>query len=532
MSEGNEAGRLREGQKALASPKEETLQPAPGRPSALYRRLFEAAHGGILILENHTGKVTDANPALLNLLGRPRDQVLGKKLWEIGLFKDGGLAVAAVEKLQKEGMVSYRDLPVEAADGRHIEVEFVGSIFEVDHGKAVQCHVRDITERRELEARLLEAEKMEAVGQLAGGAAHGYNNILTATLIELGMLLNDPTLPEGVRNLLRQLESDANRAADLTRQLLTFGRRQVINRAPLDLNELLARQVQTLQHLMGEHIVAEFAGGTEPLWIEADSRMIEQAVTNLGLNARDAMMPMGGRLTVGTALVEFDEAAAAGNPEARPGRFICISIADTGRGMDPQTLRHSFEPFFTTKEAGKGIGLGLSVVYGIAKQHEGWVEAASEMGRGSTFRVYLPAVAKAFAPPPEDVTPEISLGEETILVVEDEATVRDMVTMGLQLSGFRVLSAGSGEEAVKVWNEHAAEIDLLFTDMRMSGMTGMQLYEQLKREKNTLRVIISSGYSEEILKAEGHPDASVTFLPKPYGIKALGATVRQCLDRT
>jgi PAS domain S-box-containing protein len=531
MREGKKAGKYREGRISLVPPKEQARPAAPCPPEALYRRLFEAAQGGILILDALTGQVTDANPALLKLLGRSRDQILGKKLWEVGLFKDSGLAMAAMEQLLKEELVSYHSLPVETADGRHAEVEFVGGLFEIDHVKAIQCHVRDVTERRQLEERLLEAEKMEAVGQLAGGAAHGYNNILTATLIELGLLLNDPTLPEGVRNLLRKLEADANRAADLTRQLLTFGRRQTINRTPLDLNELLARQVKTLQQLMGEHVVAEFTGGTEPLWIEADSRMIEQAVANLGLNARDAMMPRGGRLTVGTELVEFDEAAARGNPEARPGRFICISVSDTGSGMDPQTLRHSFEPFFTTKEAGKGVGLGLSVVYGIAKQHEGWVEAASEMGRGSTFLVYLPAVARAFAPPPEAVTPEISRGEETVLVVEDEATVREMVTMGLQLSGFRVLSADSGEEAVKVWKEHAPEIDLLFTDMRMSGMTGMQLYERLKREKSALRVIISSGYSEEILKAEGHSDASVTFLPKPYGIKALGATVRRCLDR-
>lgn len=531
MTEAKEAGKTQEGRLSPTPPKEVALPAAPRHPDALYRRLFEAAPDGILLLDGLTGRVTDANPALLNLLGLSRSQILGKKLWEIGLFEDSGLAIAAVQKLQGGGLVSYHNLRVETGDGRRAVVEFVGSLFEDDEQEAIQCHVWDITERRKLEARLREAEKMEAVGQLAGGAAHGYNNILTATLIELGMLLHDPTLPEGVRNLLRKLENDANRAADLTRQLLTFGRRQAINRTPLDLNELLARHVQTLQHLMGEHIAAEFTGGTDPLWIEVDSRMIEQAVTNLGLNARDAMLPAGGRLTVGAALVELDEEEAQGNPEARPGRFVCITVADTGRGMDPQTLRHSFEPFFTTKEAGKGIGLGLSVVYGIAKQHEGWVEAVSQIGRGSTFRVYLPAVAKAFAPPPADVTPEISRGEETILVVEDEATVRDMVTMGLQLSGFRVLSASSGEEAVRVWNEHAKEIDLLFTDMRMSGMSGMELYERLKREKGRLRVIISSGYSEEILKAESNVDPEVTFLPKPYGIRALGATVRQCLDR-
>ena len=531
MTAGKRTGKPQDGRIGSSPSKERALSAVPRHPDALYRRLCEAAHDGLLILSAETGLVTDVNQALLDLLGCAPEQVLGKKLWEIGLFKDDGLAVAAMEKLQRDGFVSHDSLPVKTADGRLAEVELVGSVFEVDHQKSIQCHVRDVTERRRLEARLLEAEKMEAVGQLAGGAAHGYNNILTTTLIELGLLLNDPTLPDGVKNLLRQLESDANRAADLTRQLLTFSRRQAINRAPLDLNELLGRQVQTLQHLMGEHITAEFTGGTDPLWIEADGRMIEQVVTNLGLNARDAMLPEGGRLTVGTASMELDAAAAQENPEARAGRFICISFTDTGRGMDPQTLRHSFEPFFTTKEAGKGIGLGLSVVYGIAKQHGGWVDATSEMGRGSTFRVYLPAVAQAFAPPEGSAAPEISRGEETILVVEDEATVRGMVTMGLQLSGYRVLEADSGEAALEVWKDHADEIDLLFTDMRMTGMTGMELYERLKEKRRSLRVIISSGYSDEILKAEGHAVAGVTFLPKPYGIKLLGATVRRRLDQ-
>lgn len=514
------------------APQHETGFPAPLRlPDDHYRRQFEAAPDGVLILDGNTGQITEVNPAMLNLLGCSRDLVLGKRFWEIGLFKDSGLAVAAMEQLQRAETVRHDSVAVETTDGRHAEVDFVGSTYEVDHQKTVQCHIRDVTERQRLDAQLLEAQKMEAVGQLAGGAAHGYNNILTATLLELGLLLDDLTLPEGAKKLLRQLESDANRAADLTRQLLMFGRRQALYRKPLDVNDLLARQVKTLQQLMGENIAAEFTGGTDPLWIEADVRMIEQVVTNLSLNARDAMQPNGGRLTVGAKLVELDEAAAQGNPESRPGSFVCLSVSDSGRGMDLQTLRHSFEPFFTTKAPGKGTGLGLSVVHGVAKQHNGWVEAASEMGRGSTFRVYLPAPTEAFSPPPYHVVPENPRGKETILVVEDEATVRGMLTLGLELSGYRVLGVGSGEEAIQVWNDHADEIDLLFADMRMSGMTGMELYERLKIKRSSLRVIISSGYSEEILKAEGHTNSGVTFLSKPYGIRTLGVTVRRCLDQ-
>jgi CheY-like chemotaxis protein len=312
--------------------------------------------------------------------------------------------------------------------------------------------------------------------------------------------------------------------------LLTFSGRQSIQRKPIDLVELLTRQVKTLRQLTGESIIAELTGAREELWIDADFRMIEQVLTNLGLNARDAMMPGGGRLTIGATLVDVDESSVRKNPEARPGSFVCLSVTDTGRGMDPQTLRHSFEPFFTTKAVGKGIGLGLSVVRGIAKQHDGWVEAASELGRGSTFRVYFPLVARVAPVVAGTAVAGVPRGTETILVVEDEASVRGMVTMGLQLSGYRVLGVSSGEEALQLWNDHAGEIDLLFTDMRMTGMTGIELYERLREKKSSLRVIISSGYSEEVLNAEAFAGTGVTFLPKPYGIRTLGLTVRRCLD--
>ena len=509
----------------------EDSSPADPNPDRRYRQLFEGDRDGILLLDGGTGQIVDANPVLLSLLGSSRDQLLGKRLWEIGIFKDGGLAVSAVEKLLREGYVRHDSLPLRTGDGRKLLLEFVGNVYESGPGKACQCRVRDVTDRRRFQERMIETQKMEAVGQLAAGAAHGYNNILTATLLQLGLLLDDVTLPNGVKNLLRQLEGDANRAAELTRQLLTFSRRQTIHRRPLDLVELLHRQVRSLQHLMAESIAVELAAGHDALWIDADVRMIEQVVTNLGLNARDAMMPRGGSMTIGASLVEVDDSAVRLNPEARLGSFACLSVSDTGRGMDPQTLRQSFEPFFTTKEEGKGIGLGLSVVYGIAKQHDGWVEGSSEVGRGSTFRVYFPLVPKMPAAVPEPVVAGVPKGNETILVVEDEATVRSMIMLGLQLSGYRVLGVGSGEEALKVWNDHATEIDLLFTDMRMGGMSGIELYDQLKRKKNALRVIISSGYSEEILRADVHTGMGVTFLPKPYGIMTLGVTVRQCLDQ-
>ncbi|MDD2763594.1 MAG: ATP-binding protein [Opitutaceae bacterium] len=510
----------------------ETIQQALQDSEVRYRRLFEAAQDGILILDAGTGQIIDANPFLLDMLGYSHAQLLGKKLWEIGFFRDRALAEAAFARLQKKGYVRYDNLPLEAKGGQRREVEFVSNLYKVDHQKVIQCNIRDITDRRRLEAKLQQAQKMEVVGQLAGGVAHDYNNILTSTLLQLSLLLEDPNLPDGAKRMLRQLESEAKRAASLTRQLLLFSRQHVIQLKPLDLNVVLANLVDMLRRLLSKDVRLEFQAGSNPLWIDADSNMIEQVVTNLCLNAQDAMAPKGGRLTIDAGLVELDAEAIRVNPEARPGLFVCLAVADTGCGMDTATLKHLFEPFFTTKEVGKGTGLGLSIVYGITNQHGGWVEVASQVGKGSTFRVYLPAVTKALLAKPEFPTLEIRRGKETILLVDDEKTLRDMIGLGLQLYGYRVIEAANGQEATQVWDQHAGEIDLLLTDMRMpGGMTGMELFERFKRTKATLKGIISSGYSEEIMKSQGLMDPGVIFLPKPYDVKVLAGTVRRCLDQ-
>jgi len=497
-----------------------------------YRRLFEAAQDGILILEADTGQIVDANPFLLEMLGYTREELLGKQLWKIGFFRDRALAEAAFTTLQQKGYIRYEDLPLEAKNGRRREVEFVSNLYEVDHQKVIQCNIRDITDRKLLEAKWQQAQKMEVVGQLAGGVAHDFNNILTSTLLQLSLLLDDPSLPEGTKRSLRQLENEAKRAAGLTRQLLLFSRQHVIGLRPLKLNAVLANLLNMLRRLLSKDVSLEFQAGNNPLWIEADAGMIEQVVTNLCLNAQDAMVPKGGQLTIDARLVKLDAEASRVNLEARPGLFVCLAVTDTGCGMNTATLKRLFEPFFTTKEVGKGTGLGLATVYGITKQHGGWVEVTSQMGKGSTFRVYLPALTKA--PLVDSASPilEVKRGEETILLVDDETAIRDMVALGLQLYGYRVLEAASGQDAIQVWDDHAGEIDLLFTDMRMpGGMTGLELFKRFKRTKATLKRVISSGYSEEIVKSQGLIDPGVIFLPKPYDVKALAGTVRNCLDQ-
>jgi len=385
---------------------------------------------------------------------------------------------------------------------------------------------------RASEEQLRQAQRMEAVGQLAGGVAHDYNNILTSTLMQLGLLLGDPDLTDEMKEPLRQLLSDAERAAGLTRQLLMFSRRQVIQVKQIDLVAVLADLLKMLRRLLGETIRIEFQGGHGPLWIKADAGMIEQAVTNLCVNARDAMAPKGGRLTIDTRLVRLGAEAARENPEARPGTFVCLAVIDTGCGMSPAIMEHIFEPFFTTKEVGKGTGLGLATVYGIAKQHEGWVEVVSEVNHGSIFRLYFPAVTEVAPAASEHGGTEARKGTETILLVEDDQAVRDTVVQGLQRHGYRVFVASDGQEAIEIWDRHAAEIDLLFTDIRMpGGMSGLDLHERLKQTRANLPVIISSGYSDEITKLGMSVNPVLVFLPKPYDVQTLAETVRRCLDR-
>jgi PAS domain S-box-containing protein len=486
-----------------------------------------------VVITDPAGRIEYVNRKCCELTGYRRDELLGmnprvlksgemppevyQQLWKT--ITAGGEWRGEFHNRKKDGELYWENASISAIRD---------DTGQVTHFLAVK---EDITRQKLLEEQLRQAQKMEAVGQLAGGVAHGFNNILTSTLMQLGLLLDDPNLTAGTRRSLKQLESEAQRAADLARQLLTFSRRQVIQRKPVDLNKVLAGLGKTLQQLMGEPISIEFAGGSAPLWIEADVRMIEQVVTNLCVNARDAMMPAGGRLTIDAKLVELDEEAAKANPEARQGLFVCFSVADTGRGMDEGTLKHTFEPFFTTKDIGKGMGLGLATVYGIAKQHEGWVEATSQVRHGSVFRVYLPALIIAAPARSETIAGKAPQGKELILLVEDEQAVREMVALGLQLFGYRVLEAANGPEALKIWDRQAREIDLLFTDMRMPGMTGMELYERLKRSRTDLKAVLSSGYSEEILKLDRITDQGITFLPKPYNIKTLAVTVRNCLDQ-
>ncbi|HEV2208359.1 MAG TPA: response regulator [Verrucomicrobiae bacterium] len=406
------------------------------------------------------------------------------------------------------------------------------SFFPIVGNQVVHCYGTDVTDVLNLEAQLRHAQKLESVGQLAAGVAHDFNNILTVIQgYSEALLLQTPAQSSAVRPL-KQISDAAKRAAALTRQLLLFSRKQVIQARVLDLNGVLQNLAHMLPRLLGEDIALQTGYLADLPPVEADVGMLEQIVMNLAVNARDAM-PGGGTLAIETSTVEIGPEYAHQHPDARPGHFICLSVRDTGCGMDSKTLDRIFEPFFTTKEVGKGTGLGLATVYGIVKQHQGWIEVSSELGKGSTFKIYFPKAAGAAAAvvPEPASSPEPILGrEETILVVEDEPVLREFVRDFLSSHSYKVLEAGSGADALRVWDEVDGAVDLLLTDMVMpEGMTGRDLATQLKKRRPGLKVIYSSGYSPETLGRNFGQNDTV-FLSKPYLPPDLARVVRQCLD--
>lgn len=405
------------------------------------------------------------------------------------------------------------------------------SFFPVLANHVVHCYGADVTDVLNLEAQLRHAQKLESVGQLAAGVAHDFNNILTVIQGYSEALLDQSPPESPTLRPLKQISDAAKRAASLTRQLLMFSRKQVIQTRVMDLNAVLQNLANMLQRLLGEDIALEVDYATDAALIEADVGMLEQVVMNLAVNARDAMLG-GGKLTINTTSLTINSTYANQHPDARPGRFVSLSVTDTGCGMDRKTLERIFEPFFTTKEVGKGTGLGLATVYGIVKQHQGWVEVTSQLGIGTTFKIFLPEAVRAVeAPVDGSENPEpVHGGQETILVVEDEAVLREFVREYLEGQSYRVLEAGSGAEALRVWDESDGNIDLLLTDMVMpEGMTGRELAAQLKKRKPELKVIYSSGYSPENLGRDFGQNETV-FLSKPYMPPQLARTVRQCLD--
>ncbi len=383
---------------------------------------------------------------------------------------------------------------------------------------------------RKNEEQLRQWQRVEAIGRLAGGVAHDFNNLLMTILGCSELLLRDFDHEDPRREEVEEIRRAAQRATSLTHQLLAFGRRQVLQPQVLGLNEIVENMNRMLRRLIGEDIqlLTLLSPGLWP--VKVDPGQIEQVIMNLVVNARDAM-PSGGRVTIETANVNLDDAYSRRHISVRPGAYVMLAVTDTGCGMDTQTQSHLFEPFFTTKEKGKGTGLGLSTVYGIVKQSGGNVWAYSEVGKGSSFKVYLPQAGEARAVyPPKPIPPSLRGGSETILLVEDEDAVRVMISRILRSKGYEVLEARHGQEAIQVCGDHRGPVHLMVTDVVMPQMSGRELANQLAPRRPEMKLLYMSGYPDNAIVQHGVLDPGTAFLQKPFTLDALEGKVREILD--
>jgi two-component system cell cycle sensor histidine kinase/response regulator CckA len=491
--------------------------------AALLDKAGEAIH-----VRDLAGRVSYWNRGAERLYGWAREGVAGRPAGDL-LGVPGAEPDDAARAMAASG--EWRgELRRRTKDGREVIVESHWTLVRDDSGRPASTLVidSDVTERKRLEAQYLHAQRMESIGRLAGGVAHDFNNLLTVINGYSEMAMGKLEAEQPVYALVREVHRAGERAAALTRRLLAFSRKQILQPVVLDVNGLVAEGEKLLRRLIGEDI--DLATALQPGLgrVKADPGEVEQVLINMAVNARDAM-PRGGQLTIETRDVDLDEEYARLHADARPGRYVLIAVSDTGVGMDAATKARVFEPFFTTKEVGKGTGLGLSTVYGIVRQSGGHIEVYSEPGRGTTFKVYLPRVKDTPSASAPQQTPS-PRGTETILLAEDEPAARSMMSLALRSLGYVVLEAGDGEVALRVCREYHGGIDLLVTDVVMPNLGGRDLATQLHVLRPQTRVLYLSGYTDDAVFRHGVLEPGTAFLPKPVTPSALARKVRETLD--
>jgi two-component system cell cycle sensor histidine kinase/response regulator CckA len=493
-----------------------------------FSKAFQASPIPLAIVRCEDGLVIDSNESFGVLTGLSIEELRKKTATDLHLWD----TIANGKAADPSTRLREKSCSIKRNDGSARQSVLSTEPFTLGNIECLLVIVEDITEQLKIEAQLRQAQKMEVIGRMAAGIAHEFNNLLTVIQGDVGLLQSANPSQLDRNALLDQIMQASQRAATFTRQLLAFSRKQVLQPRVLNLCEIVSRTKKMLSRLIGEKFEVKVHCETESVSVCADEGGLEQILMNLVLNAKDAM-PNGGIVELAAAHVTLDEKAAARNPEARPGNFACMRVTDHGSGMTPQILSRIFDPFFTTKDVGKGTGLGLSTIHGIVKQHEGWVEVTSEVGKGSTFTVFLPLCTSA----PENNIPlqkPAALAEgngEVILVVEDEVAVRELACVALKKRGYEVLHAPNGPAAIEVWKENPGSVDLLLTDMVMpNGMSGGELAKDLAGRNPKLKIIYTSGYSPEILKQDSLLAQGINFLPKPYDLPALLKAVRLCLD--
>lgn len=498
---------------------------------ASYRELFENAVYGIY-RSTIEGRFLDVNPSLVRILGYDRrEELMATSLLHI--WQRASDRNEAIRQLEAGNRVDAAEYEWKRKDGTPIVVRLSVRPITDPQGslRAFESIVEDVTERRQLERQVLALQKFEALGRLVGGIAHDFNNVLGAVLgwAELGML-ETPT-HASARKRFTLIGEQAKRAASLIKQLLAFARQQVLEPHNISLNRLIGQSTDLLTRLVGEEVTLDVKLDEGLHIVNADATQVEQILMNLSVNARDAM-PDGGQLIIETRNVHLDKEACLRHRYVRPGRFAALFVSDTGTGIDPAVQDRIFEPFFSTKEVGKGTGLGLATVYGIVKQHNGFVEVQSVHGQGTTFSIYFPAVDAAEDAVAAEDHSTLMGGSETILVADDNDGLRELTREYLEAQGYVVFAAQDGEEAVKLFEQHQADIDLLLFDVAMPKVSGPQAYRRIAGLCSGIPVIFSTGYSAESTLVRDSLGKELSILQKPFSSESLAHKVRQVLDRS
>ena len=501
--------------------------------NARYQSLFEHTALGVY-RTTPEGRIVLANPALVRLLGcRSQEELAGLDL-EANARDTSYDRRRFLEVIERDGVVAGMETTWKRRDGSVAHARENARAVRDASGKTIAYEgtIEDITERRHLEAQLIQSQKMEAVGRLAGGVAHDFNNLLTAIIGYAEILLVKLTPDDPRRREAEQVIRAGERAAALTRQLLAFSRKEIFQPRPIDLNLVTSDFAPMLRRLIGEDVQVETNFGADSATILGDPGQIEQVLMNLVVNARDAM-PRGGRLTISTSTAMLAVQRLSCGDDVQPGLYAALTVTDTGAGMGPETMSHLFEPFFTTKQPGKGTGLGLAMVYGITHQHRGHIDVTSAPGRGTTFIVYLPVADELVASSgthAQPAEPKAARGNETILVAEDDPSVLALTNLILTGLGYRVLAANSGRAALVLAKEHAGEIDLLLSDLVMPEMDGGELAEALREIRPRTPVLFMSGHTDDSVLRGRIGSGDVRFLAKPFTARDIAVAVRAAID--
>ncbi len=484
-----------------------------------------------IMITDAGGSILYTNPAFEKTTGYSSQEALGQNPRILKSGKQDDETYRQMWTVLSQGGVWSGRLINKRKDGTLFEEDATISPVRDGNGKIVNYVAvkRDISKESRLEQQLFQAQKIDAVGRLAGGVAHDFNNLL-GVITGYGEIVHRRLAPDDpLKDKMGQILKAAERAAGLTRQLLAFSRKQVLQPKVLDLNTVVADMHKMLERLIGEDVNLTIRLEPRLGSVRADPAQLEQIIMNLAVNARDAM-PEGGALTIETCNADLDVEYAAAHPPTRPGPYVMLSVSDTGSGMDATTQARIFEPFFTTKEAGKGTGLGLSTVYGIVKQSDGYIWAYSELGVGTTFKVYFPCIDEEAVPAPSAVRQPLLRGSETVLLVEDESSLRELLREALEGNGYTVLAAQDGSEALRIAEAHVGLIHMTVTDVIMPGMTGPKIVDLLAASRPAMKVLFVSGYSDESVTRHGLVGPGRAFLSKPFGAEALLRRVRESLD--